>query len=81
MRSFRSCSHVIPASALLTAAGSSNPPPTGTLVRWSARRRSIALAGQSASVRLWDAHAELLQAEIPTGECGVHLLLPGGTQN
>ncbi|XP_045771418.1 regulatory-associated protein of mTOR isoform X1 [Maniola jurtina] len=60
-------------------AGASNPPPTGTLVRWSARRRSLALAGQSASVRLWDAHAELLHAEIPTGcEAAATSLWRGG---
>ncbi|XP_064071828.1 regulatory-associated protein of mTOR isoform X2 [Vanessa tameamea] len=43
-------------------------PPSGTLLCWSASRRSLALAGQAATVRLWDAHAELLQADIPT-EC------------
>ncbi|CAH0719697.1 unnamed protein product, partial [Brenthis ino] len=54
-------------AARLADAGCPPTPPSGTLLRWSARRQSLALAGQAASLRLWDAHAELLQADIPTG--------------
>ncbi|KAI8435472.1 hypothetical protein MSG28_003775 [Choristoneura fumiferana] len=48
------------------AGGYSAPPPT--LLRWCARRRHLALAGLAGSVRVWDAHTELLHADIPTGE-------------
>ncbi|XP_073944642.1 uncharacterized protein [Choristoneura fumiferana] len=48
------------------AGGYSAPPPT--LLRWCARRRHLALAGLAGSVRVWDAHTELLHADIPT-EC------------
>lgn len=48
--------------------GGYSPQPPPTLVRWSAPRRSLALAGRAARLRLWDAHAELLQADIDT-EC------------
>ncbi|XP_053607559.1 regulatory-associated protein of mTOR isoform X2 [Plodia interpunctella] len=47
------------------AEGYSAPPPT--LMRWSAARGSLALAGASALVRVWDARAELLLRDVPTG--------------
>ncbi|CAH0701504.1 unnamed protein product [Spodoptera exigua] len=46
--------------------GAAYPAPPGTLLRWCGARRSLALAGRSARLRLWDAEAELLQADIPT---------------
>ncbi|KAF9817617.1 hypothetical protein SFRURICE_014756 [Spodoptera frugiperda] len=48
------------------AVGAAYPAPPGTLLRWCGARRSLALAGRSARLRLWDAEAELLQADIPT---------------
>ncbi|XP_045497811.1 regulatory-associated protein of mTOR [Colias croceus] len=47
--------------------GGWSAPPPGTLLRWSARRCSLALAGPAPAVRLWDAVAEMLQADIDTG--------------
>ncbi|XP_047024257.1 regulatory-associated protein of mTOR [Helicoverpa zea] len=41
-------------------------PPPPTLLRWSGARRSLALAGRCSRVRLWDAAAELLLADIDT---------------
>ncbi|KAL0892629.1 hypothetical protein ABMA27_014356 [Loxostege sticticalis] len=52
--------------------------PPSTLLRWCARRRTLALAGPAPSVRLWDAHAELLHADIDTQcEAGVTSLWRG----
>lgn len=51
---------------MLWAVGAAYPAPPGTLLRWCGARRSLALAGRSARLRLWDAEAELLQADIPT---------------
>ncbi|CAB3223509.1 unnamed protein product [Arctia plantaginis] len=50
------------------AGGGYSPQPPPTLVRWCARRRTLALAGRAPLVRLWDAHTELLLADIDT-EC------------
>lgn len=59
--------------------GEYSAPPAGTLLRWSARNRSLALAGQAATVRLWDAHAEMLHADIPTeSEAAATSLWRGG---
>ncbi|XP_063380465.1 regulatory-associated protein of mTOR [Cydia fagiglandana] len=44
-----------------------SPPPPPVLLRWCARRRSLALAGLSSTIRLWDASTELLEADINTG--------------
>lgn len=48
--------------------GGYSPQPAPTLLRWCGRRRSLALAGRAPVVRLWDAHSELLLADIPTGD-------------
>ncbi|CAG9584299.1 unnamed protein product [Danaus chrysippus] len=59
--------------------GEYSAPPAGTLLRWTARSRSLALAGQAATVRLWDAHAEMLHADIPTeSEAAATSLWRGG---
>lgn len=50
-----------------SGAGARGGAPPATLVRWCARRRSLALAGPAAVVRIWDAHRDLHAADIPTG--------------
>ncbi|XP_072932335.1 regulatory-associated protein of mTOR isoform X2 [Epargyreus clarus] len=58
-----------PAQPIYMSGGDTySAPPAGTLVRWSAARRSLALAGAAPALRLWDAAAELLHADIST-EC------------
>lgn len=49
-----------------SAAYSPTPPPT--LMRWCELRRTLALAGRASLLRLWDAHTEMLYADINTGE-------------
>lgn len=53
-------------SPLGGGSGYSGGPP-GVLLRWSQRRHSLALAGAAPTVRLWDALAERLQADVPVG--------------
>ncbi|CAK1546886.1 unnamed protein product [Leptosia nina] len=72
-----------PAQPLYMGAGSGGggwtPPPPGTLLRWSARRCSLALAGPAPTVRLWDATAEMLHGDIETdSESAVTCLWRGG---
>lgn len=51
------------------SAYSGGQPPVA-LVRWCAWRRSLALAGLAPTIRVWDAHAELLHLDVNT-ECDV----------
>ncbi|XP_041978597.1 uncharacterized protein LOC121732708 isoform X2 [Aricia agestis] len=44
-----------------------SPPPPATLVRWGARAGVLALGGAAPALRLWDARAELLLRDVPTG--------------
>lgn len=61
------------------AAAGVAPAPPGTLLRWSGRRRSLAVAGAAPAVRLWDAHAERLAGDVPTGgEAAATALWRGG---
>ncbi|CAF4953606.1 unnamed protein product [Pieris macdunnoughi] len=71
-----------PAQPLYNGAGGASSwsaPPPGTLVRWCSRRCSLALAGPAPTLRLWDALAEMLHADIDTGvECAATSLWRGG---
>ncbi|CAK1595697.1 unnamed protein product [Parnassius mnemosyne] len=56
------------AGAAEGGAGGAGGGPPAVLLRWSEARRSLALAGLCSTIRLWDADAELLSADINT-EC------------
>ncbi|KAG6458320.1 hypothetical protein O3G_MSEX010798 [Manduca sexta] len=59
--------------------GTYSAPPPGVQLRWSAWRRSLALAGPAPALRVWDAHQELHCLDIPTGcEAAATSLWRGG---